>query len=64
MKRLDLVLFVCLYMDDNKKLEPLSSSFTFSKNEATVYGKHGCRRGLAFSMVVVHSAMAMGSVFV
>lgn len=38
--------------------------FGFSKNEATVYGKHGRRRGLAFSMVVVHTAMAMGSEFV
>ncbi len=38
--------------------------FRFSKTEATVYGKHGHRRRLMFSMVVVRTAMAMGSQFV
>ena len=56
---------MCVIVDvwmttSNHPLLPLDSA----KNEATVYGKHGRRRGRAFSMVVVRTAMAMGSQFV
>ena len=51
-------------IDGSRKPEPSSSSFRFSKTEASVYCKHWRRRGLAFSTVVVHTAMAMGREFV
>lgn len=68
LKEISEMLFTLLFVDVwmttrvlNRR--PLPSA-RFSEHEATVYGKHGRRRGLAFSMVVVHTAMAMGSQFV